>query len=177
MEWRKCAYAGVEEFGEHFRERRLLSLTGSGRKGDSWAIGDVRADYYVGLEEVERDERLCLKLVGLEGLEKARTERMKRGINGDTREWLPLFDCCYRGCMKKGMVVWRWRWKRLFFCTKCAADCEDEHRMELKFKSYTLGKTSIWGLDWNKEEDCVWMRSNAKLQADLGLKNDDDLWL
>ena len=86
MEWRKCAYAGVEEFGEHFKERRLLSMTGIGRKGHSWAIGDVRADYGVRMEEVERDERLCLKLVGLEGLERIRTEGMERRFNGDTRE-------------------------------------------------------------------------------------------
>ena len=126
---------------------------------------------------MERDERLCLKLVGLQGLEEARMQALKRRLNGDTREWLPLFDCCYRRCKRKGTVMWRWRWKRLFFCTVCAEVCKEEHKMEMEWKGYKVGTTSIWGLNWDREEDEDWLRSNAKLLGDLGVENNNEAWL
>ena len=177
MDRRKCDDVGVEEFDEHFKEKRLRNLAQRYHGGRSWCMSERQALSCQRNEEEENDKRLCLKLYGLEGLDAAEMKGMKRQFRGDEREWLPVFDCCYRRCMKKGTVVWRWRWKRMFFCTDCAELCRQEHRMELKFKSLKLGTTSIWGLNCYKDEDCLWMRTNTKLLADLGLKQDDEAWL
>ena len=161
-------------FEECFREKRWRNMAHEIHGGRPWAMTEREARRCDGNDEMEAERRLCLKLFGVKGLEEEDLKAMKRQFEGDKRWWLPAFDCCYRGCKERGVVVWRWGTKRVFFCVECEKLCRREHRMEFKWKDFVFGTASIWGLRTLDTQAEEWIRKNKKLQADLGLKEDDE---
>ena len=171
-----CDDAYLWAFEECFKEKRWRNVAHSIHSGRAWAMTMRESERCEELVAMEMDRRLCLKLYGAKGLEEEGAKAMRRQWEGDERWWLPVFDCCYRGCRRRGTVVWRWQTKRVFFCEECEKRCRKEHRMKVMWKDFVFGTVSIWGLRIGDENAQEWVRNNKELQADLGLKQSDEAW-
>ena len=89
---------------------------------------------------------------GVLGLKAQEEMAMKRWKEGDMRQWLPLFDCCYKRCKAYGVVMWWWMHDVFFLCEDCARICRRAFMYTKEGK-----RLSLWWLSERDEEHVKWV--------------------